>query len=251
MNLDLALANDLAWQRVREYQTLPIGGANVLCPYAINFFSPNIKSLMQQAGIEEEKIGKALELYKQRQIGYGWYRGKGTPEQICSAAEELATMHGYNIARSTPEGIAEFMKLFGLGVDCSGFVFNVLDFVYSRFISEGFVSVLNWESEGKTGVNYAGATFFARRSERVEPSEVQPLDMVLYHDGGNYSHIGLILRNEQGLCVAQSNIDSLPTGVSVSNLSISNNRPDFSYTPAIGLPWNDYIEQLEFRRIMV
>lgn len=250
MEIDRTKLNNLAWQRVQEYQNLSIAGKKVHCPYAINFFSSNIKSLMQQADVDEDHMTETLKLYKQRHVGYGWYRGKGTPEQIAAAAEELGEMHGYNLANSTPAGIAEFMKLFGLGVDCSGFVFNVLEYAYSQTTNGlDFSSKLSWKDKDRVGVDYAGAAFLADNSRLIEASEVQPLDLVFYYSDGSHSHIALILESENGLQIVQSNIDCLPTGINVSALTITSSQPNFAYTPAIGSPWNDYRESLQFRRL--
>ncbi len=251
MTPEIKHANNLAWKRVHDYQRLKIGGQEVGCPYAINLLSRNVISLMTQAGTEESLISSVTELYKQRQVPYGWYRGKGTPEEIVAAAEALAEVHGYNLANSTAEGIVEFMKLFGLGVDCSGFVYHVLDFAWSAVVGhDRFVAGFAWPSDNQKGVNYAGTQFLAANSSLVEPNDVQPLDLVCIHQDQVYSHIGLILKDDQGWQIVQSNISNLPTGLNVSGLQIKDGAVNFEYKPAIGRAWNDYKDStIEFRRL--
>jgi hypothetical protein len=53
--------------------------------------------------------------------------GKGTPEEICDEARILALRRGISLKKASPEQLAIFLVDEGLGVDCSGFAFHVLN----------------------------------------------------------------------------------------------------------------------------
>lgn len=55
------------------------------------------------------------------------YAGKGTVDQIRSALVNTAFKEKFNLEKSSPEKITQFMITQGIGIDCSGFVYNVLD----------------------------------------------------------------------------------------------------------------------------
>lgn len=248
MNQLLNQLNSAAWQQVNAYQNLQLGGKTVSCPYAINFFTGHISKLMHQANLTEQDIARVSQLYKDQAIEYGWFRGKGSPQQITQATEELAVAHGYNLAISTPQGMSEFMKLFGLGVDCSGFVWHCLNHAWTTIYPDQDFSIhFTWPSPDKTGPNYAGSYFWAQHSQAIPVTELQPLDLVLLKED-HYAHVALVLSQNNIFHLVQSNISHHPTGINVSRLNI--HPPHFDYTPNLNRNWNDLPStQIEFRRL--
>jgi len=83
-----------------EYTHLALGGQEITCPYWMN----NLK-----LGI------------------FGPNGGKGTPKEIVEATEEEAKKAGLNLNELSVDEITAFMKSKKIGVDCSGFVFWMLD----------------------------------------------------------------------------------------------------------------------------
>jgi len=83
-----------------KYTHLPLGGKEIVCPYWMNDLKLEI---------------------------FGPYGGKGTPEEIVQATEDEAKKTSLNLEKITKEEIITFMKRKKIGVDCSGFVFWMLD----------------------------------------------------------------------------------------------------------------------------
>lgn len=83
-----------------QYTHLPIGGKEINCPYWMNSLKKKI---------------------------IGPFGGKGKPVQIILATEEKAKNAGLNLAGMNKESIIGFMKEERIGVDCSGFVFWLLN----------------------------------------------------------------------------------------------------------------------------
>lgn len=82
------------------YTHLLIGGKEICCPYWMNLL---------------------------KRMVYGPYGGKGTPMQIISATEEEARKEGLDLSKMNSDKILSFMRRKKIGVDCSGFVFAMLD----------------------------------------------------------------------------------------------------------------------------
>ena len=55
------------------------------------------------------------------------FGGKGTPQQIKQLVLEAAKEESFDFKNATEEKVVNFMIDHGIGVDCSGFVYNILD----------------------------------------------------------------------------------------------------------------------------
>ncbi len=250
--------NKYCLKRVRDYQKLDIYGREVITPYYINIIERHFVLLMRGAKIKRETIEKVRSLYKKRKIPYGWYRGKGTPEEISKATVNISESVGLSLKDSNPEVIQEFMKLYGLGIDCSGFVYNVLEYsLIKAGDSRLLVNILDWTDSITKDVFNAGSRVFAgKASIIINLKDIIPLDLILIRSQktNRYVHVALILNNEETnqLIVSQSTLTNYPTGVKTNHLKIENNLPLFGYKPEIGLSWEELYHKgnLEFRRLL-
>ncbi len=246
-------ANKHALDYISRYQNLRIYDQTVNTPYYINnlgiyVFTPMLELLDPT----DENKKKFLDAYKNCEMPFGWYRGKGTPEQLEEAVLSVSEEVHISLKRATAFGVVEFMKLYGLGVDCSGFVFNTLLYTFEKLgISKEFMSSLNWANPEKQGVNYAGAfTFAGEMIPLIDPSELQPLDLILIKGSRVYNHVAMVISQNDILQMAQSNLDSIPNGVSLSQIDIKDKGPFFHFEPQIATDWNTYVKKgvIEFRR---
>jgi len=83
-----------------QYTHLPIGGKQIPCPYWMNRL---------KAGI------------------LGPFGGKGTPQQIVQATLSAAQEEKIDLSKLSTEEILKLMSKHHIGVDCSGFVYWMLD----------------------------------------------------------------------------------------------------------------------------
>ena len=86
---------------INNYANLEISNKSIVCPYHIN-----------------TKIVKG-EL--------GVLAGKGLPKEIIHEVKVWAKVKGFDLENSSAQDIREFMIAQRIGIDCSGFVVNVLD----------------------------------------------------------------------------------------------------------------------------
>lgn len=252
---NLETLNEQVLKRIKDYQILKISSKIINTPYYINNIEKHIKYLMREAEIPEEKIEKVHQSYKNREIPFGWYRGKGTPGQIADATIQILENVGLSLRGATKEGISEFMKLYGLGIDCSGFVYNVLSYAFEKVDKlEKFNESLEWASkeQEKHNVFYAGAFVFAgKASRKISLNKLQPLDLLSIRNKENHSHIGMLVNQSGKLKLTQSSISTIPTGVTVTKFSIKDGRPIFGFKASLGSDWGKLYEggRLEFRRL--
>lgn len=83
-----------------QYTHLPIGGKEIVCPYWMNNLEKGI---------------------------YGPIGGKGTPKQIEDVTAAEAEKEKIDLSKMNAEKIVLFMRMKRIGVDCSGFVFWMLN----------------------------------------------------------------------------------------------------------------------------
>ncbi len=252
----LSKLNEHALDRIDDYLNLRVYKKKVRTSYYINNVGLYVvDGLMEKAQVPEEHAKKVHEMYKNKEAPFGWYRGKGSPEELESAVIEISKQLEFNLENANPEGIREFMKLYGLGVDCSGFVFHVLHFAFEKLERlEEFINSLAWAHDEKHQVSHAGVFVFAgHASTEIAQDEIQPLDLVLINLKGEYTHMALIVEKDSTLLLAQSNLDSKPSGVTLSEINITNGGLKFSYEPQIATDWNTYFDKgiIELRRLKV
>ena len=91
-----------AIKTIHQYKHLHIGDKSINTPYFIN------------------KINKV-------RAGLRVLIGKGTPTEIEDEANLIALRKKINLPKMTKEQITDFLIQNNIGIDCSGFVYHILD----------------------------------------------------------------------------------------------------------------------------
>ncbi len=94
-----------------QYINFQVEGKQVKIPYCI----------VEQLG--EKKYSYTMG----RTDRYRNYAGKGTPEEIKKALYDSARKKSFDLKKGQSDEISRFMIKEGIGIDCSGFVYNILD----------------------------------------------------------------------------------------------------------------------------
>ena len=248
----LVTLNDEALVAARRYMCLRYKSVRVRTPYHSNIQFLQLRSLLSATSADTSLEKKLTRAIKGERTDFGWLLGKGTPHQLEERLGKLIVRSGLGDQLPSAYGLSELMKFYGLGVDCSGFVYNVLAHSFERAnLSKQLVESLAWVDD-RHDVFHAGSSAFANgASSQICPSRLQPLDIVVIRGELEISHVALILKDQCGFVIAQSSLVTCPVGVTIRRLDFTNGMPDFPRRNAIGTPWNNLIElgRLEFRRL--
>lgn len=247
--MNLEKINKSALEFVYKYRNIRVSKQKIVCPYFINNVGLNLKTILHAANVDESKIKEITDIYKSEISIYGKGQGKGTPEQIEKYVLNTQRQVGITLENASKVGIRNFMNLFGIGVDCSGLVYNTLHYAFKKSNLENeFIESLDWRGDKKTAHRAGTFVFAGRASKTVDPKDLRPLDIIL---SKNLSHIGLVLKEKQKFYLAQSNLDD--NQVSISKLEVLNNQPSFSYKTTIARDWNTLFKEgvFEFKRLLI
>lgn len=190
---------------------LPLGGKRVPTPYRRN------------------EIGSYQKLGPE-------FQGKSSPETLTKTTKRLAKEQGFNLDKATVEEIREFMRQNKLGIDCSGFVYRMLNYLVEK------LSLGNLEKA--TGLPHVGRTNVAKLTsdEFTVPitdfSLTQPGDMVKLDSGKEIHHCAVILDNQNNtITYAHSSEGTNPSGVHQGIIENKKLPPDLkiaSFHPRYG-----------------
>lgn len=155
-----------------KYTHLLLGGKEIICPYWMN----NLK-----AGI------------------FGPYGGKGTPEQIVEATKSEAQKIGLNLNKMTEQEILNLMKEKKIGLDCSGFVFWMLDALDKEKGGDGIADdVLSADRLLPSRANVATLTN-GRAVLAVELEDVRVGDIIRLNKGKHMAIVMAVVRETRNL----------------------------------------------------
>lgn len=167
---------------IRHYFKLNIYGINVATPYF-----RNVKRVRAEL---RSKVGK------------------GTPEEIEQELLIYAKLKGFNLDGKTSNEIREFMRLQGLGIDCSGFVSHVLNF-YLKEIGQGsLLSNLKFQP-GRSiykrivtflrPIEHVGADLLTSdlNCKKIDLKNIKPADLLRLKGIYRGDHIALIISTER------------------------------------------------------
>jgi hypothetical protein len=249
-SLPIQELNNKVLEVVEHYKRLKLFGLEVTCTYYINKPVQYFIDLMRKSGIGEDDISRFYQLYKENQSQYGWYQGKGTPEEIEGAVKYFLPKADTGNLFVTPQGIRDAMGLRGVGVDCSGFVFNSLHIGFKKLgLHNDLIKSIKWPGIYKQNVYQASVQVLASSSQLIsDPNELKPLDLLVENPG----HIGIFLNDiDRQLKLYQSTPWATPNGINTSNIKVEGDNVHFSFIPSLGDDWNDLYRKgkIEFRRL--
>ncbi|MEK7525062.1 MAG: hypothetical protein AAB548_01680 [Patescibacteria group bacterium] len=246
-------------ERAREiidrYQRLEIGRNFISCPYYMNVAKKSVIDLLRRVDVPGEEIDKFSSTWRKSAVDFGRFQGKGLPDEIAGAALQISRKIGLPIENADPMVVVEVMKHLGLGIDCSGFVFNVLRYAFEADGKlDKFVNSLAWEDTERRDASRAGTFVFAGKASYViEAHDLRGLDLLLMRGlSGKYIHVALLLPVDNGeFEVVQSTLLAVPTGVNFSRMKVVKQGPVFEFIPGLGKRWEEIFAEgrIEFRRL--
>lgn len=183
-----------------QYTHLSLGGKEIVCPYWMNDLERDI---------------------------YGPLGGKGKPEEIITAVEETAKERKIDLSLFNEEQIIEFMEINKIGVDCSGFVFWMLDVFDKESGGDGIANDIPG-SQGKFIKARANVRMLTEKniSTFIESVfDIQVGDMIRLGKGKHVSIVISLKKDKNGfeILYAHSSDLTLQAGVHSAKIIVNSN----------------------------
>ncbi len=227
-------------QIIEHYRNIQVEGKTVVCPYFRNVkrVRAELRSLV----------------------------GKGTPEEIEEEIRIYGKLRGFDLQKSSQKEIREFMQMQGIGIDCSGFVSQVLD-VWVQSLGKGRI----WNN-----IKFPKTTFYRSiirmfrpvenisadlltselNTEKVELKNVRVGDLLRLKGLQRGHHVAIVTeveRSEKGVLQSFKYAESSENygdenGVRISEVQIIDERKELKDQKWLGVDKNDVcwtLKQLE------
>lgn len=170
-----------------QYYKLPLGGKKVATPYRRNEYG------------SYQKMGPA-------------FQGKSSAKTILEVTEKLARQQHFDLDNTSAEEIRQFMRDHKLGIDCSGFVYRVLDHLNQSLGLGNLQKSAGMEHIGRTNVAKMTSDEFSIPIQDFK--EARPGDIIRLNSGEDILHGIIVLDNRNGvLTYAHASGITIPEGV--------------------------------------
>lgn len=222
MNKRILDANKKAVAVIDHYQHIKFGERTITPPYFINSVEMIYRNIFLKAGASPEVVDLAIKMIRHNETPLDGRVGKGTPEEFEAALIRLRDYlltQGINLAKKDDRLVRIFMKAFHLGIDCSGFVFNVLLKSLSAKEFEELLLKLSWINDTNRTVTQAWCAVYQtdKLSTITDISAIQPLDLLVLKD---LTHIGIVIYKDEKYFLADSSIEL--DGITLHEIDLKN-----------------------------
>ena len=180
---------------VNQYQ-LNLGDKKVWCPYWMDNWKKSIR---------------------------GPHGGKGTPSEITQTATQLAKQQDVSLQKLSPRQIRQFMTQNRLGIDCSGFIYYLLDQIHIQLRHQK-----NPPNPARFRCNANCLTNDTNTSSiNFSQEKLQPGDLIRIHQG---RHVAIIVQlSPSQITYAHSSSKTATTGVHYATINIIHPHKDLSH----------------------
>jgi hypothetical protein len=194
-----------SYRLLQNYLNLDFGNTKIKCPYWIN------------------KLDKKIR---------GPFGGKGLPGQLVGAVKRRALVQKIKIAQLGEQELNQFLQKNRIGVDCSGFAYNLTNSIDrergGNGIAEhlfGIKKFLNWNPAWR-----AGSKVLTDESvtKKVKTKNVQIGDIIRI-DAGNHVMVVVSVKKKEITYAHSSKLLTRITGVHLGKIRIKDANKDLSY----------------------
>lgn len=158
---------------IEAYQQflLPLGGKLVPTPYR-----RNEKGSFQKIGPE--------------------FQGKSSPETLIETTKRLAKRQKFDLDKASVEEIRNFMEKNKLGIDCSGFVYRILNYLTEQ-VKEKPLTALGFEHVGRTNVAKLTSKEFSIKIRNFK--DAKSGDIIRLDSGTEVLHALVLLKRQNNI----------------------------------------------------
>lgn len=200
----------ILWEAYDQF-LLPLGGKKVPTPYRRNEYG------------SYQKVAPE-------------FQGKSSAKTILKTVERLAKEQKFNLNAASIEEIRQFMIENKVGIDCSGFVYRMLDYLVQKLGMGNLSKAAGVEHVGRTNVAKLSSDKFSIPITSF--ALAQAGDIIRLNSGDDILHGVLVLDNKNDIITyAHSSSSTNPRGVHKGQI-INKQLPDdlkvFLYNPSDG-----------------
>lgn len=224
------LAQSFALAKVSEFTDFQIYGKKVRIPYWMNF-NPSLVDTQS---------------YKAFPGG-----GKLTPQEILERTLIAAQEISFNLGQASEREVFEFMRERGIGIDCSGFAYQICKAVYLGLGGVNFEDKVIGRQDKDRGIKRTSASDLTDYKNSIKIKEVflvKPADIIRCKGG---THVISILGFDSlGIVCAHSSDSTQGSGVHLFHIMIENLKEDIfgQKWDEISLDGHAYIEEVLRKR---
>lgn len=202
--------SQILWEAYNQF-LLPLGDKKVPTPYRRNEYGS-----YQKAAPE--------------------FQGKSSAKTLLETTQRLAQEQNFDLQKATIEEVRQFMRENKVGIDCSGFVYRMLDYLSQKLGLGNLQKSAGMEHVGRTNVAKMTSDEFSVPVRNF--SEAKSGDILKLNSGEDILHGVVILENVNDIITyAHSSSITKIEGVH-SDKIIRGQLPDdlkvFSYNPDLG-----------------
>ncbi len=186
---------------------LPLGGKRIPTPYRRNEFG------------SYQKLGPE-------------FQGKSSPEVLTKTTEKLAEAENFDLDKTSVEEIRRFMVNHKLGIDCSGFVYRLLDHLTKKIGLGNLQEAAGMEHIGRTGAAKLTSDRFV--VPVPGPALTRPGDILKFNVLSDIPHVAVILAHENGVITYAHSSSTQANGVHMGQ--IDNGKLQEKFQVGLGNP---------------
>lgn len=185
---------------------LPLGGKKVPTPYRINIpYQPDRRKY-----------------------------GKSDPEILTKDTILFAKEQNFNLDQSSVEEIQKFMQQNMVGIDCSGFIYHLLDYLLKR-LGKGGMEKIGFPKASQTNVEKLTSADFATKLENIREAKPGDIIRIGSKSADLIQHCLAVIETSWGMATyAHSSRRTKLTGVHTDTISLGKFPPElkvYSYSP--------------------
>jgi hypothetical protein len=140
------------------------------------------------------------------------FQGKSSARTILKTAQKLAQDKNFDFEKATTEEIRQFLTDNKLGIDCSGFIYRMLDYLVQKLGKGNLQQAAGVEHIGRTNVAKLTSDEFSVPVENFD--KAQAGDIIRLNSADDILHGVLILDKKDGVITyAHSSSVTNPSGV--------------------------------------
>jgi hypothetical protein len=149
------------------------------------------------------------------------FQGKSSPEVLIRTTKKLAKKQNFNLEKASVDQIRDFMIKNKLGIDCSGFIYRVLNYLTQEIKGEALTS-LGFEHVGRTNVRKLTSDEMSIPVSSFKDAQPGDLIHLRWREDPKRLHAVIVLSNENGIITyAHSSEVTTPDGVHIATMKAS------------------------------